>query len=70
METLSEKVIADSRRIFEACDLDGDGFLDRDEFHGLLKCLDGDVSRAECLLNFEYADTAGDGYIEIGRAHV
>jgi len=26
--------------------------------------LDGDVSREECLLDFEVADTAGDGYIE------
>jgi hypothetical protein len=36
---------ADLRRIFESCDLDGDGFIDKEEFHSLLKKLDGDVSR-------------------------
>ena len=56
--------IAESREIFELCDLNGDGFIDQDEFHVLLEALDGDVSRAECLLDFEVADTAGDGYIE------
>jgi Ca2+-binding EF-hand superfamily protein len=56
--------IADSRRVFELCDLNGDGFIDPDEFHALLEALDGDVSPAECLLGFEAADTAGDGYIE------
>jgi Ca2+-binding EF-hand superfamily protein len=44
--------------------LNGDGLIDPDEFHVLLKVLDGNVSRAECLLDFEVADTAGDGYIE------
>ncbi|HET9863121.1 MAG TPA: EF-hand domain-containing protein [Steroidobacteraceae bacterium] len=56
--------IAESRRVFELCDLNGDGFIDPDEFHALLEALDGDVSREECLLDFEAADTAGDGYIE------
>jgi Ca2+-binding EF-hand superfamily protein len=64
METLTDNVIANTRRVFEACDLNGDGFLDRQEFHVLLEALDGDVSRAESLLDFEAADTAGDGYIE------
>jgi calmodulin len=64
METLNDKVIANTRRVFEACDLNGDGLIDQDEFHALLNVLDGDVSRAECLLDFEVADTAGDGYIE------
>ena len=64
MATLSENVIAESREIFELCDLNGDGFIDQDEFHVLLVALDGDVSREECLLDFEVADTAGDGYIE------
>ena len=49
-----------SREIFELCDL-GHGLIDQDEFHVLLEVLDGDVSRAECLLDFEVADTAGDG---------
>ncbi|HEU4591302.1 MAG TPA: EF-hand domain-containing protein [Steroidobacteraceae bacterium] len=56
--------IAESRRVFDLCDLNGDGFIDPDEFHALLEALDGDVSPAECLLGFEAADTAGDGYIE------
>jgi calmodulin len=64
MRTLTEIDIAESRRVFESCDLNGDGFIDRDEFHALLEELDGDVSREECLLDFEYADSAGDGYIE------
>lgn len=64
MGTLNETDIAESRRIFELCDLNGDGLIDQDEFQALLEILDDDVSRAECLLDFEVADTAGDGYIE------
>ena len=64
MATLTEKVIANTRRVFDACDLNGDGYLDRTEFHVLLQALDGDVSIAESQLDFEVADTAGDGYIE------
>ena len=64
MEMLNENAIAESRRVFELCDLNGDGFIDQDEFHVLLKVLDGDVSRAECLLDFDAVDTAGHGYIE------
>ena len=64
MATLTEAHIAESRRVFDLCDLNGDGFIDRDEFHVLLEKLDGDVSQAECLLDFEVADTTGDGYIE------
>jgi Ca2+-binding EF-hand superfamily protein len=64
MAALNDKVIANTRKVFEACDLNGDGFLDQNEFHVLLEALDGDVSREESLLDFEAADTAGDGYIE------
>lgn len=64
MDALSENVIANTRRVFEACDLNGDGLIDRDEFHVLLEALEGDFSCAESLLTFEVADTAGDGYIE------
>lgn len=64
MDTLNDRVIANTRKVFEACDLNGDGFLDQNEFHVLLEALDGDVSREESLLDFEAADTAGDGYIE------
>jgi Ca2+-binding EF-hand superfamily protein len=63
MATLNETQIAESRRVFEACDVNGDGFIDADEFHALLQVLDGDVSRAECLLDFQIADTEEDGYI-------
>jgi calmodulin len=64
MTPLSENAIANTRKVFEACDLNGDGFLDQGEFHVLLQALDGDVSREEMLLDFEVADTTGDGYIE------
>jgi calmodulin len=64
MATLSEIDIAESREIFELCDLNGDGLIDQDEFHVLLEVLDGDVSLAESQLDFEAADTQGDGYIE------
>ena len=64
MTTLNESKIAESREIFELCDLNGDGLIDHDEFHVLLVALDGDVTFAECLLDFEVADTQGDGYIE------
>jgi Ca2+-binding EF-hand superfamily protein len=64
MNTLTERTIANTRKVFEACDLNGDGFLDQREFHVLLQALDGDVSREELLLDFEHADTTGDGFIE------
>jgi calmodulin len=64
MKTLTENQISESRRVFDLCDLNGDGFIDQDEFHVLLVRLDGDVSREECELDFEAADTAGDGFIE------
>ena len=63
MATLIETDSATLRKAFETCDLNGDGFIDPDEFHALLESLDGDVSRAESLLDFEVADTEGDGYI-------
>ena len=63
MAELTGHEIAELRKIFESCDLNGDGFIDRGEFHSLLQELDGDVSREECLLDFGVADTEGDGYI-------
>ena len=69
MATQIETAIAESRRVFNLCDIDGNGFIDADEFHVLLNILDGDVSRAESLLDFEAADTAGDGYIEFPEFH-
>jgi Ca2+-binding EF-hand superfamily protein len=61
--TLTDTETAQLRREFEACDLNGDGFIELAEFHALLCKLDGDVSREECLLDFEVADTEGDGYV-------
>ena len=55
--------LAQWRKSFDSCDLNGDGFIDQDEFHSLLQKLDGDVSYDECLLDFESADTEGDGFI-------
>jgi calcium-binding protein CML len=63
MATLTDTDVAESRRVFESVDLNGDGFIDPNEFHLLLLKLDGEVSRGECLLGFEIADTEGDGYI-------
>jgi calcium-binding protein CML len=63
MAALNETAIAESRKVFESFDLNGDGFIDPNEFHLLLLKLEGDVSRGECLLGFEVADTEGDGYI-------
>jgi len=63
MAELTDEAIAELRKTFESCDLNSDGFIDREEFHSVLKNLDGGVSREECLLDFEVADTEGDGYI-------
>ena len=63
MATLTETEISESRKAFDYCDQNGDGFIDSAEFHALLEELDGDVSSAECQLNFEVVDTEGDGYI-------
>lgn len=63
MPNLSETEIAELRAAFDACDANGDGYIDQAEFHKLLQQLDGDVSRAECELDLEFADTEGDGYV-------
>jgi Ca2+-binding EF-hand superfamily protein len=63
MTKLSDNELAELRKIFDSCDPNGDGYIDREEFHALLKKLDGDVSREESLLDLEFADTEGDGYI-------
>ena len=55
------------RKAFESCDPNGDGLIDPEEFYALLKKLDGDVSREECLLDFEAADADGDGHIGFGE---
>lgn len=63
MAKLTDQQLAQLRKAFDSCDPNGDGFIDRDEFHALLVKLDGDVSREECQLDFEAADTEGDGFI-------
>ena len=63
MSDVTDAQIAKLRAAFDSCDSNGDGYIDRLEFHELLKQLDGDVSRAECELDMEFADTEGDGYI-------
>jgi Ca2+-binding EF-hand superfamily protein len=60
---LTDEQLAHLRKTFDSCDLNGDGFIDREEFHAVLQKLDGDVSREECLLDFEVADTEGDSFI-------
>jgi len=63
MPGLTDKEFTELRMTFDSCDLNGDGFINPEEFHALLIKLDGDVSRAECLLDFEVADIEGDGFI-------
>lgn len=63
MPDLTDAKIAELRAPFDACDSNGDGYIDQAEFYALLQQLDGDVSRAECQLDLEFADTEGDGYI-------
>jgi Ca2+-binding EF-hand superfamily protein len=63
MEKPTAEQLVELRKAFDACDLNGDGFIEMAEFHALLMKLDGDVSYDECLLDFENADTEGDGFI-------
>jgi Ca2+-binding EF-hand superfamily protein len=63
MPNPTEAEVAKLRAAFDACDTNGDGYIDQQEFLRLLQQLDGDVSPAECELDLEFADTEGDGYI-------
>ena len=63
MEKPTAEQLVELRKAFDVCDLNGDGFIEMAEFHALLQKLDGDVSYEECLLDFENADTEGDGFI-------
>jgi len=63
MEGLTDGELEQLRKTFDVCDLNGDGFINPEEFHALLIKLDGDVSREEAQLDFDVADTEGDGYI-------
>jgi calcium-binding protein CML len=63
MGQLTEPELAQLRREFDACDSNGDGYIDREEFLALLRKLDGEVSREERDLDLEIADTEGDGFI-------
>lgn len=60
---LTADLLADLRKAFDACDPNGDGFIDRNEFYELLKMLDDDTSPEESELDFSVADTDGDGRI-------
>lgn len=60
---LTADQLADLRNAFDACDPNGDGFIDRDEFYQLLRMLDDDTSPEESELGFEAADSDGDGRI-------
>lgn len=63
MPTLTDNELAKLRAAFDSCDSNRDGYIDRAEFHALLRKIDGEVSPAECELDLEFADTEGDGYI-------
>jgi Ca2+-binding EF-hand superfamily protein len=63
MPKTTHEELTELRAAFDSCDSNRDGYIDRAEFHALLKKLDGDVSSAECELDLEFADTEGDGYI-------
>jgi Ca2+-binding EF-hand superfamily protein len=60
----SDEEFAKLQQAFDSCDLNGDGLINTEEFHALLIMLDGDISREECLLDFDAADTAEDGYLD------
>ena len=60
----SAEELAKLQTAFDSCDLNGDGLINTEEFHALLIMLDGDISREECLLDFDAADTAEDGYLD------
>lgn len=63
MAILTADQLTDLRKAFDACDPNGDGFIDRDEFYQLLKMLDDDTSPEESELDFAAADSDGDGRI-------
>ena len=63
MQDPTDEQLAQLRAAFDSCDSNSDGYIDREEFHALLRQLDGDVSSAECQLDLEVADTEGDSYI-------
>jgi calcium-binding protein CML len=63
MAALSDAKLAELRKSFDACDPNGNGFIDKEEFYRLLQMLDDDTSEDEALLAFESVDTEGDGFI-------
>lgn len=63
MTELSPEELERLRKTFESFDLNHDGFIDLNEFHALLLKLEHDVTQGECLLDFEEADTEGDGFV-------
>ena len=63
MAELTPEELEQLRGTFESYDLNHDGFIDLNEFHALLLKLEHDVTQGECLLDFEEADTEGDGFV-------
>lgn len=63
MTELTPEELERLRSTFESFDLNHDGFIDVNEFHALLLKLERDVTQGECLLDFEEADTEGDGFV-------
>ena len=64
MPGLNDKELAELRKTFDSCDLNGDGFINPEEFHALLIKLDGDVSREECLRGGPtFSDTGISGFL-------
>ena len=63
MAELSPEELERLRKTFESFDLNHDGFIDLNEFHALLLKLERDVTQGECLLDFEEADSEGDGFV-------
>lgn len=63
MKDLEPRDLAELRETFDAVDVDGDGWIEVQEFRRLLKVLDSDLSEEECLLAFDATDEDGDGSI-------
>lgn len=49
---------------FQACDSNGDGAIQYDEFVTLLRNLGADMSDEECRIGFSDVDGDGDGSID------
>ena len=50
---------------FEACDANGDGSIQYEEFVTLLKNLGAELEPEECRIGFREVDSDGDGVIDL-----